>query len=148
MSAPAEELLEGIRELLKTFTVDEDRFPPAEGRIKYNALDFQALYFFHERPGSLTSALAKSLGISATTAKSVCDRLVRRGFVERSKHPTDQRAVSLYLTRKGLDIAQSIRRQDVSNCELMLSKLPAGERGRFANQVKTIASALSTADEH
>ena len=147
MTSPAEDLLYGIRELLKTFTVDENRFPPAEGRIKYNAVDFQALHFIYERPGSLTSALAKSLGVSATTAQSACDRLVRRGFVHRQKHPADRRAVSLTLTEQGESIAQSIKRQDVSNCELMLSKLPVDQRSAFASQIKTIASALAQSDD-
>lgn len=143
MSEPTEDLLDGIRTLLRTFTVDESRFPPAEGRIKYNAIDFQALHFIDQNPGSTQALLTRFLGVQPTTAQSACDRLVRRGFIDRSRHMDDRRSIVLTLTEDGASIAASIRRQDLSNCERMLEMLPSEERSHFAEQVQTIAKALS-----
>ena len=147
MSKSAEEMLEGIRILLRAFTVDEGRFPPAEGRIKYNATDFQALHFISQNAGHTSSQLARFLGVAPTTANSVCERLIKRGFIERTRHPSDQRAVSLELTDEGQSVVEAIRRQDLSNCELMLSKLPAADRARFAAQLLAIANALEVPGE-
>jgi DNA-binding MarR family transcriptional regulator len=147
MSQSAEDLLDGIRTLLRAFTVDESRFPPAEGRVKYNAADFQALHFLSQNVGGTSSQLARFLGVAPTTAMSVCERLIKRGFVKRERHSSDQRAVSLTLTSKGKSIVEAIRRQDLSNCELMLSKLPARDRARFASQLLAIATALAVSDQ-
>lgn len=142
MNDSAEILLDGIRTLLRTFTVNESRFPPGEGRIKYNAIDFQALHFIAQSPVSTQAELTRFLGVSPTTAQSVCDRLVRRGFVDRDRHHKDRRSVVLSLTPEGFSIASSIRRQDLSNCETMLAALPESDRAQFARQVGAIARAL------
>ncbi|MEM7098692.1 MAG: MarR family winged helix-turn-helix transcriptional regulator [Pseudomonadota bacterium] len=142
MTLAAEEMLEGIRAILRAFTVDETRFPPAEGRIKYNPVDFQTLYFLCDHPGSKNTELARFLGVAATSAQSVCDRLIKRGFVERNSSDTNLRAVALSLTAEGRSIVAAIRRQDIANCERMLKALPVAERRVFAAQVATIASSL------
>lgn len=142
MTRAAESLLLGIRTVLRVFTVDETRFPAAEGRIKYNPVDFQTLYFLSEHPGCKNAELAKFLGIAATSAQSVCDRLIRRGFVERDRSDTSQRAVALSLTDEGESIIAAIHLQDLANCERMLKALPADERRAFVSQVTAIARAL------
>lgn len=146
MSRAAEELLDGIRVLLRTFTVDESRFPPAEGRIKYNAVDFQTLHYLAGHPGCSNSALAGFLGLSATTTQSVCDRLINRGYVLRAASKTSARAVALSLTDDGESVVGAIRRQDLANCKGMLNALPAGERRRFVSAVSQIAHSLSPED--
>lgn len=143
MSQPAEDLLEGIRVILRTFTVDETRYPAAEGRIKYNAIDFQALYFIRHQPGCMGTELAQFLGVAPTTVQSVCDRLIRRGFLDKGSHETSKRAVAYYLTDKGEDVASAIKRQDLANCRTMLNALPTKERRLFASQVLKIAESLS-----
>lgn len=143
MSRQAEDLLEGVRILLRTFTVDETRYPPAQGRIKYNAIDFQALHFIGHNPGCGGAALAEFLGVAPTTAQSVCDRLIRRGFAVRMKSETSGRAVEYKLTKEGQSVASAIRQQDLANCEAMLSALPATQRERFVSQVLLIAERLS-----
>lgn len=139
----AEELLEAIRVLLRAFTVDENRFPPAEGRIKYNPHDFQTLFFVAGNPGCRGAELATFLGVAPTTAQSVIDRLIERGFVLRAENTQDRRAVSLYLTDEGVDVTQAIRRQDLANCRAMLSALPKTERKRFAQHMALIADSIA-----
>ena len=143
MTIAAEEMLEGIRTILRTFTVDETRFPPAEGRIKYNPVDFQSLYFLSANPGCKNADLARFLGVAATSAQSVCDRLVKRGFVSRDASDTNLRAVALTLTSEGESVIAAIRRQDLANCELMLGALPADQRDKFAAQISKIANTLN-----
>ena len=142
MTLAAEELLQGIRTILRALTVDETRFPPAEGRIKYNPVDFQTLYFLSENPGSKNAELARFLGIAPTSSQSVCDRLVKRGFVQRGANDTNLRAIALSLTEEGQAVIAAIRRQDLSNCERMLKALPATQRRAFAAQITVIASSL------
>ncbi len=144
MSKPEEDLLAGIRVLLRIFTVDETRFPPAEGRIKYNAIDFQALHFIAENSDCSGAALASFLGVPATTAQSVIERLIHRGYVARGSGTG--RAIALSLSKEGQGICAAIRRQDISNCGTMLNALPENERSDFAAKIHIIAQALESVE--
>ena len=46
-------------------------------------------------------AVAQRLGVSATTMTGLADRLEGQGFVRRSPHPSDRRALVLQLTEAG-----------------------------------------------
>ena len=142
MTIAAEELLVGIRTILRTFTVDETRFPPAEGRIKYNPVDFQTLYFLDANPGSKNTELSEFLGVAPTSTQSVCDRLIKRGYVVRLQSETNRKAVALSLTQEGQSVVAAIRRQDLANCETMLQALPTSQRKKFASQISLIAESL------
>ncbi|CDO60254.1 AtsB [Candidatus Phaeomarinobacter ectocarpi] len=133
---------DAIRVLLRTFTVDETQFPPAEGRMKYNALDFQTLHFLSQTPGSTGAALARFLGVSPTTAQSVTDRLIKRGLLARDANPSSGRAISLSLTKQGEDMQAAIERQDIANCQTMLATLPASDRRHFVDQLDQITRAV------
>ena len=142
MTQAADDMLLAIRTILRAFTVDESRFPAAEGRIKYNPVDFQTLYFLSENPGCKNAELARFLGIASTSSQSVCDRLIQRGFVQRGASDTNLRAIALSLTEQGQSVVAAIRRQDLANCEHMLNALPANERHKFAAQITQIANSL------
>ncbi|MEM6708642.1 MAG: MarR family winged helix-turn-helix transcriptional regulator [Pseudomonadota bacterium] len=142
MTAATEEMLSGIRTILRTFTVDETRFPPAEGRIKYNSIDFQTLYFLEATPGCSNAELARHLGVRPTSAQSTCDRLIKRAFVRREPSDANLRAVALFLTEEGRSVVAAIKRQDLANCERMLAALPAGQRATFVTQITRIADSL------
>lgn len=143
MSDPAEDLLEGIGSLLRLFTVNETRFPPAEGRIKYNGLDFNALRFIEDNPGCKSKELADFIGIAPTTAQSTIDRLIKRGFVLRGPHKISKRAVGLTLTEEGAAVRAAIHRQDLSNMRAMLAVIPENDRAKLAAQIKAISEALN-----
>ncbi|MEM1231422.1 MAG: MarR family winged helix-turn-helix transcriptional regulator [Pseudomonadota bacterium] len=144
MSGNAAVLLEGIRVILRTFTVDETRYPAAEGRIKYNGRDFAALHYIEHHPGCKGISLARHLGVAPTTAQSVCERLIRQGLISRSDSPESDRAVAYGLTAEGDEVTRAIRRQDLANCTRMLQALPAAQRSQFAAQVAAIAEALDS----
>jgi DNA-binding MarR family transcriptional regulator len=127
MTANALALAEKLRILLRAFTIDERRFPSAEGKLRYNGIDFQTIHFIAANPGCSALSVAQHLGVAATTLQSVIDRLVRKAIVQRDKSPVDGRAVALSLTEVGHDISAAIRRQDEANCGIMLASLNAIE---------------------
>jgi DNA-binding MarR family transcriptional regulator len=139
MIAPEETLLGSIRALMKGFLIDETRVPPAQGRIKYNAHDFQALAYIAEFSGCTSAQLAKHLAVSPTTAQSVVERLIDRGYLERSQGIQNRRVVSLALTRAGQDVTLAIRQQDLENCRMILEALGEDRSVAFLADLATIA---------
>jgi DNA-binding MarR family transcriptional regulator len=51
--------------------------------------------------GATTADLAEHLGVTKQAAAQLVDELVRKGYVERTAHPTDARARLLRLTERG-----------------------------------------------
>jgi DNA-binding MarR family transcriptional regulator len=131
-----------IRSLLRAFTVDEARYPPAEGKIRYNGPEFQTLHFVGLHPDCSSAALAGFLGVSPTTTQSVIDRLIKRGLIIRQPSNADKRAVALNLTHEGEAMRAAINRQDQRNCETMLAALPEAERSQFVAKMAQIAQAI------
>ena len=139
----AEALADSIHILLRVFTVNERLFPPAEGRTKYNGIDFQTLGYLSRNPGCRPKDLATYLGVAPTTVQSAIDRLIRRGLVDRTPSPNSGRDVALSLTPDGKALRAAIRRQDLSNCATMLSAVPKSERTRFLKNIQRVADTLS-----
>jgi DNA-binding MarR family transcriptional regulator len=139
----ANEMASSIRVLLRTFTIDERRFPPAEGQLPYNGADFQALHFIGGQPGCRSTDLARFLGLSATTVQSVVDRLIKRGLVVRGSSERDRRAVALKLTEQGQQVSAAISRQDQANCLHMLSAIDPASHADFVKQLSRIAAGMA-----
>lgn len=143
MADPLERrLLKSVSTLLRVFTVDERRFPAAEGRMRYNPLDFQTLRRLAERPGAKAVDVARFLGVAPTTQQAVMDRLVSSGLVSRTDHPESARSKAHALTAAGQDLVAAILRQDVANMKTMLACLAPDEQRQVVRLVEKVAAHL------
>jgi DNA-binding MarR family transcriptional regulator len=70
---------------------------------------FRALAFLDRHPGSSLSDLAEHLGVTRATASAMTERLVQRGFVDRTGHPKERRQVVLKLTIDGSTYLSQMR---------------------------------------
>ena len=148
MADPIElRLLKSISTLLRVFTVDEQRFPSAEGRMRYNPLDFQTLRYLAENPGAKAADVARFLGIAPTTQQAVMDRLVSGGYVARTDHPQSARAKAHSLTPEGQDLLGAVIRQDIANMKTMLSCLTSEEQRQVVALVEKVARYLNEASD-
>jgi len=139
----AEQLLESVGTLLQLFTVNEERFPSAEGRMRYNPIDFQTLRFVDAYPGCRGIDAAKALGVAPTTVQSSLDRLIRNGLIDRKPHAVSKRAKAHYLTEEGQSVRAAIHRQDISNMETMLSVLSPDERVSVIDALDKVVAKLN-----
>ncbi len=128
MSDQSTELLGYVRSLLRAFLVSERLHQRHPDDLRYNPHDFQTLAFLHVHPGARASDLGEALGVVPTTTSSVIDRLVRRGFVQKSRSKTDGRAVALSLTAEGQVAVERLQEVDKRNMNMMLNALDEGER--------------------
>ena len=139
----AEQLLDSVGTLLQLFTVNEERFPSAEGRMRYNPIDFQTLRFIDAHPGCRGIDAAKALGVAPTTVQSSLDRLIRNGLIDRKPHAVSKRAKAHFLTEEGQSVRAAIHRQDISNMETMLSVLSADERASVIDALDKVVANLN-----
>ena len=138
-----ERLAEALRVLIRAFNVNERAFPSAEGRLRYNPLEFQTLTYLFFNAGAHARDIASFLGIAPTTLQSVLDRLVSARLVRKRRSQSDRRALELSLTEDGVAVVEAIRRQDRANAATMLACLSAGEQSAFVQSFSKIAGAIA-----
>jgi DNA-binding MarR family transcriptional regulator len=72
--------------------------------------------------------LAGRLGVTEKTITGIVDRLERRQFVKRLRHPTDRRVVKVELTRKGQTAYKSLHAEIVDKTAQFLGLLDSQDR--------------------
>jgi DNA-binding MarR family transcriptional regulator len=77
------------------------------------------------------TALASYLGLEKSTLSGLIDRAEKRGLVERAPSTTDRRAVDVFLSEAGAELAARLYRRVRRDLAPMLSALAPGEQARL-----------------
>lgn len=102
---------------------------------------YRALVVLAGRGPQRVGDLAGSLGVTPSTAGRMCDRLVRKGFIRRTRARMDRRAVQVSVTEAGrrvVDQATARRRALLAD---ILGKLPPGQRSAVASALRAFGIA-------
>lgn len=89
-----------------------------------SAAQYRALVVLASHGPQRMVDLAQSLRVNPSTAGRMCDRLVRKGYIERDRAHTDRRIVIVALTpggRRALDEATATRRVVIADILAALS---------------------------
>lgn len=117
-----------------------------------SSLDLRALRYLVQAQRDERRIGAKSLigmlGTSSANITNVIDRLVKRGYVERVKHPTDRRASILTPTTAGVEQIDRAIGAHHSRLVEQIDLVDDGDAERAAEVISRIADALDAlADE-
>ncbi len=72
--------------------------------------------------------LARHMGVTLSTMSLNIERLVRRGYVSRTRDPRDRRRAQLLLTQAGLRLREASTVLDAGRVRAMLAEMGAEER--------------------
>jgi len=86
--------------------------------------------------------LFKGLMLSSAGITSRLDRLERRGYVKRSRHPSDRRGVLVNLTVAGNKVLEQAVAADAAGEQELLSALTKEDRGALVLQLKKLLTGL------
>jgi len=142
-----------INDLARLLRRNFDRRLPSLGLTQ---AQWRAIAHLSRNEGMTQVALAEILEVQAITLTRLIDRMESAGWVERRSHPTDRRAVQLYLTSKcqpilaemqsrasetlaqaSAGIAASAEQQVVDVLQRMKANLVAAETAVTATEPKT-----------
>jgi len=87
--------------------------------------------------------LARHMGVSASTMSLTVDRLVRRGYVTRSRDASDRRVVNLRLTSAGARLRDAQSVLDPKRVMAMILKLSPEDRLEALHGLALLARAAS-----
>ncbi len=94
--------------------------------------------------GCSNGALSTSLGLSHTATVRLLDKLEAEGLVERRAAEDDQRAIALFLTRKGQSrLREILKKRCAALCDAIRVLSPAEER-QFSHLIEKLLRILTT----
>jgi DNA-binding MarR family transcriptional regulator len=101
---------------------------------------YRTLVVLAARGPQRAAEVAVELGVTPSTATRMCDRLVRKGLIRRTRTPSDRRGVRVILTPSGRALVDEVTRRRREELNRVVAAIPA--RGHTA-----LVRALSTFTE-
>jgi MarR family transcriptional regulator, organic hydroperoxide resistance regulator len=111
----------------------------ASTATRLSAADSTLLAHLDEDHATRPTALARHLGIAASTLSAAIARLEKLGYVSLGKAATDRRAIDLTLTAKGAAAMQASSVLDMQLVAKMLAQLSPAERKRGLDGISLLA---------
>jgi DNA-binding MarR family transcriptional regulator len=116
--------------------------PVSSGEWELTLAQARALRAVADRGGCTMGQLARSLGISLSTATELVDRLVQHRHVERTADPNDRRLVLLRPAPAAKRAHQAFVRKKRRRMEEALHHLSLGELKQIADSLALLRNAL------
>ena len=132
-----------VTRIVRSLKIAETKLQVAHRELSFVPADIQTLRYLSNHAGSKLSQLAQHLGVVPTTASSVIDRLVERGYVARARPENNRRAISLALTEDGQTVYARLETEERVTMRVMLEALPEADRAAFVRSMSTIAEAVA-----
>lgn len=147
MKEQIESLHKAVTLLMQALKIAEKNVQVAHRELNFVAADIATLRYLTDHPDCMLSDLANHLGVVPTTASSVVDRLVERGFVARERPETNRRSIALRMTDEGQHAFALIDAEEKQTMKTMLDALPEEDRAQFVKSMTHIADTVSGREE-
>ena len=102
---------------------------------------FRTLVVLHSRDGSALHALAEELGVSASTAMRMVDRLLDNGLLTRDENPADRRQVVISLTAHGRAIVEEVTARRREEIAAIVDRMPDTHQAWLVAALRSFADA-------
>jgi DNA-binding MarR family transcriptional regulator len=91
--------------------------------------------------------LAEALGVDSSTATRMCDRLVRKDLVSRTRDDLDRREVKLAITDPGRKVVSDVMDRRRSEVNDLVGSIPVPLRRQLVSSLTLLAAAAGEAPE-
>ncbi len=108
-------------------------------------VEYTVMTLIQENPGTSSARLAQALAVTPPNITMWLDRLVQRGYAQRSPSPTDGRAQVLALTPEGARVAGQATQRLLEGEREALENLTPGERAILVELLHKVATARPAA---
>jgi DNA-binding MarR family transcriptional regulator len=91
---------------------------------------------------STQQGMADALGVSARNVSALVDALESTGYVRRTPHPTDRRAVIVELTATAVELMTVMQREHAEVTATLLASVPRADRAAFERGIDAVVTRL------
>ncbi|KRE92048.1 MarR family transcriptional regulator [Arthrobacter sp. Soil764] len=106
-----------------------------------NTPQLRVLVLIHTHGPQNLGGVAAELGVHASNATRICDRLVAADLLQRREDPADRRYIRLELTREGRELVDTVLRHRRQAIAEVIARMPAGRRPALAAALEAFAAA-------
>jgi DNA-binding MarR family transcriptional regulator len=104
---------------------------------------YRTLVILANGPSRLAD-LAEAMGVNPSTATRMCDRLVRKQLIERTRDQLDRREVGLSLTADGQALVSRVTERRRQLVRGLLKEIPPDRRSRLVEALTLLSGAAGT----
>ncbi|MDW5325107.1 helix-turn-helix domain-containing GNAT family N-acetyltransferase [Plantactinospora sp. KLBMP9567] len=111
----------------------------------FSLTDGRVIYELAQRPATEVPTLRRELGLDPGYLSRILSRFAADGLVERSQSPVDARRQVVTLTEAGRAAYDLLNQRTQTEIEGLLTRLPAADRERLVEAMRTIRGVLGEA---
>ena len=108
---------------------------------------FRTLVVLASRGPQRSVDISNELGVAASTGQRMCDRLVRKGLVDRSRSTSDRRVVQLRLSVAGRDLVEQVLNRRRAELSRIVAATPDLWQPRVTEALTAFAAATGEVPE-
>jgi DNA-binding MarR family transcriptional regulator len=108
---------------------------------------YRVLVELASRGPQRSAEIAEAMGVERSTAGRMCDRLVRKGLVQRRRETADRRAVRISLTAGGRALVDEVTRRRRAEIARILRRMPLADQGPVLVALRAFADAAGEVPE-
>lgn len=143
---PSDEVVEAVLRASRALVAIAARSLAAAGE-DVTLPQYRALVVLAGRGTQRVQDLAEALGVNASTATRMADRLARKGLVRRHRPPSNRRTVQVTLTAAGRDLVDAVTASRRTEIGRVLRRVPAAERPALIAALSGLADAAGEPEE-
>lgn len=113
----------------------------AEHNESVTITQFRTLVVLESHPGLSLNGLAEQLGVNASTAMRMVNRLLGADLVTRRENPQDRREILLSLTDDGRDVVDTVTHRRRREIGRIVAAMPSGDRAELVTALRAFADA-------
>ena len=115
------------------------------GDLGVTISQLRVMHRLRESPATC-GQVAEHLGITASTATALIERMVRRGMVDRGVRPSDRRVIELCLSAPGRRLLEEAGGGKHGVIRAAMERLAAEERSALAELLDRLAASVQSAE--
>jgi DNA-binding MarR family transcriptional regulator len=108
---------------------------------------YRTLVVLASRGPQSLAALAETVDVTSPTATRMCDRLIRKGLVQRRHDRGDRRLVRLTVTPKGRDLVDAVSERRRAEIAGLLCAIPTDQQAALVDSLRRLAEAAGEVPE-
>jgi DNA-binding MarR family transcriptional regulator len=109
---------------------------------------YRTLVVLASRGPQRLAALADAIGVTPSTATRMCDRLVRKGLIQRRRHTgDDRRQIRLTLAPDGRRLVDAVSARRRDEIAALLASIPDAQQQALVQALQRLTAAAGEAPE-
>jgi DNA-binding MarR family transcriptional regulator len=108
---------------------------------------YRALVVLASRGPQRVVDLAAILGVTASTATRMCDRLVRKGLIRRQRQASDRRSVRVSISADGRELVGAVTQRRRREVQAIVDRMSPAERDQLVTTLRMFADAAGEVPE-